>query len=380
MLEQSLYYLPYFKIDETTYPNKWESIKAIIRHELAFIGFPFVMGYDQTGNIGDNNVNVPTFDEHMITTGNYVTGAAAQQLPNAQWGDIFGDAMPEYDPDYVPPKPGPGPGPRPKPDPNPNPIYPSTPSFTLAGKGTTCYALRDGDMDDILAAVFGREESDWDDLLNGLKFYGADPMAAIISYKWYPFTFNPVPEATVRLGGVEVSSTLYSYFNNVSDTLKTDSFTFWAGLDKNFINSRHTVARLWLPFYGFYSLPIQNFISEELEVEFHYNVPDELGVWIISFGDVIYDFVECNPSIDIPLSAIDYRGQKYAQIGSVINYGSSAINGLSGLASGIASMATGGSLGGGALETQRYERGYGSIGSMLRSEGVAGTMLAFDKD
>ena len=377
---QQLWILPYYKIDETTYSSKWESLKAIIRHELAFIGFPFAMSVNKRGFIGSNDVSVPVFDSHMITTGNYLTGAAAQQLPNAQWGDIFDDTMPEYDPDYEPDTPGPGPGPRPKPDPNPNPIYPSTPSFTLAGKGTTCYALRDGDMDDILAAVFGREESDWDDLLNGLKFYGADPMAAIISYKWYPFTFNPTPEATVRLGGVEVSSTLYSYFTNVSDTLKTDSFTFWAGLDKNFINSRHTVARLWLPFYGFYSLPIQNFISEELEVEFHYNVPDELGVWIISFGDVIYDFVECNPSIDIPLSAIDYRGQKYAQIGSVINYGSSAINGLSGLASGIASIATGGSLGLGGLETMRSENGYGSIGSMLKAQGVAGTMTAFDSD
>ena len=358
-------------------------ILALIKHEVAFYGFEFFIQWGNstggTWSVGDDDLFLPKFDEHLITTGNYTSGTASLSEPNATWGNVFDDSMPDYDYEYNP-SPQPGPSPRPKPDPNPNPIYPSTPSFTLAGKGTTCYALRDGDMDDILAAVFGREESDWDDLLNGLKFYGADPMAAIISYKWYPFTFNPTPEATVRLGGVEVSSTLYSYFNNVSDTLKTDSFTFWAGLDKNFINSRHTVARLWLPFYGFYSLPIQNFISEELEVEFHYNVPDELGVWIISFGDVIYDFVECNPSIDIPLSAIDYRGQKYAQISSVINYGSSAINGLSGLASGVASMATGASLGLGGLETMRTENGYGSIGSMLKAQGVAGTMTAFDSD
>ena len=360
-----------------------DQILALIKHEVAFYGFEFYICWGNasagTFEVGSDDLYLPKFDEHLITTGNYTSGTASLSEPNATWGNVFDDNMPEYDTEYNP-SPTPGPSPRPTPDPNPNPIYPSTPSFTLAGKGTTCYALRDGDMDDILAAVFGREESDWEDLLNGLKFYGADPMAAIISYKWYPFTFNPTPEATVRLGGVEVSSTLYSYFNNVGDTLKTDSFTFWAGLDKNFINSRHTVARLWLPFYGFYSLPIQNFISEELEVEFHYNVPDELGVWIISFGDVIYDFVECNPSIDIPLSAIDYRGQKYAQISSVINYGSSAINGLSGLASGVASMATGGSLGLGGLETMRTENGYGSIGSMLKAQGVAGTMTAFDSD
>ena len=349
-----------------------DDVRAELWRQVAFLGFCFTTDHTKyNGTLGiDNELAMPVFDDG-VTTGDYKSGINARELENFNWGNDIWDKN-KYDP-YNNDRETP-------PTPNPNPIYPSNPAFTLAGKGTSCYALLNGDMDDILAAVFGREDSDWDDLLNGLKFYGADPMAAIISYKWYPFSFDPTNTATVKLGGVEVSPTLYSYFSNVNETLHTDSFTFWSGLDKNFVNSRHIVARMWLPFYGFYSLPIQNFISEELEVEFHYNVPDELGVWIISFGNVIYDFLECNPSIDIPLSAIDYRGQKYAQLSGAMNYASSAINGLSGLVSGAASMATGGSLGLGGLETMRSENGYNSIGSMLKAQGVAGTMTAFDSD
>jgi len=48
-------------------------------------------------------------------------------------------------------------------------------------------------------------------------------------------------------------------------------------------------------------------LSKELELEFHYNVPDEVGVWVISFGDVIYDYLECDCSIEIPLTGSNAR-------------------------------------------------------------------------
>lgn len=48
-------------------------------------------------------------------------------------------------------------------------------------------------------------------------------------------------------------------------------------------------------------------MSYTCQVEFHYNVPDEMATWIISFGNVIYDFVECDPSIEIPLTGDNAR-------------------------------------------------------------------------
>ena len=371
---QKLYILPYYKIDDTTYSSKWESIKAIIRHELAFIGFPFVMNANQWNFIGADNVSVPIFDEHMITTGNYLTGAAAQQLPNAQWGDIFDDSMPEYDPDYEPDTPGPGPGPGP--DPNPNPLYPSSPGFSLASAGGKCYALVDGTIDTIFEEIYGRDEESWLDLISGLSLYGADPMAAIISYKWYPWAWSFTGTAGLYLGGTRIGNSGYDVPRTDAEALHTENASFYYGREKNFINSRHSQARLWLPFYGFYALPQQKFISEKLTVDFHYNLPDEVGVWIISFDDVIYDFVECQCSIDVPLSATDYRGQKYAAISGVLSAAGNLVNSVGDIAKSAIAVGIGGATAAGAASAYQADTGQ-SIFSAIKKEGIA-AFQAFD--
>jgi len=72
--------------------------------------------------------------------------------------------------------------------------------------------------------------------------------------------------------------------------------------NKNFYNSRNIQARLFLPFYGYYELPAAQLLSSQLRVDFYYNIPDELGTYIISYDKVIYDFVECNCKIEIPVT------------------------------------------------------------------------------
>lgn len=48
-------------------------------------------------------------------------------------------------------------------------------------------------------------------------------------------------------------------------------------------------------------------MSQPISVSFRYNVPDAMGVWVISFGQKIYDFVECDPSIEVPLTGDNQR-------------------------------------------------------------------------
>lgn len=83
-----------------------QAIQRVMLHELAFIGLPI---YTDTTKLtippstGDTTIYIPVFDlEHMMTTGQFKNGAAGSALPNAQWGDIFADTMPAYDPDYDP--------------------------------------------------------------------------------------------------------------------------------------------------------------------------------------------------------------------------------------------------------------------------------------
>lgn len=90
------------------YDDKNLAFANAILHELAFLGLPFATTLSNARqNIGDNNVYLPVFDDHMITTGNFKSGSESLNLPNAIWNDIFSDTMPEYDPEFDPDPPTP---------------------------------------------------------------------------------------------------------------------------------------------------------------------------------------------------------------------------------------------------------------------------------
>lgn len=275
--------------------------KAYAMKQIAYLGLPFVIDPEtaKTGKIGDTGVYLPKFDEDGITTGEYEEGATALTLPNAEW--IDGRTGSGYDP--TKPTPG-GDG-----DEGIK-VRPSTPAFTLAGHGTKCYALIESDIDEIFDDIYGRSSSSWSKLIKGLQMFGADPMGAIISFKWYPFSFSSTTNSAVYLGNTAINPLhQYPVIDSTGNSYKSTTATYKWDVDRNFVNSRKTTCRLYLPFYGFYELPLPLIISKTLSVYMAYNVPDELATWIISFDDVVYDFVECDPSIDIPLT-----GSNAAQI------------------------------------------------------------------
>lgn len=194
---QQLWILPYFKIDDTTYSSKWESIKAIIRHELAFIGLPFAMSESKRGFIGSNDVSVPIFDEHVITTGRYYTGAAGATLPNSQWGDIFSDTMPEYDPEYIPPTPSPGEDESDRGD-----LTNRTPARRTTS-GTIKYVCSFADINNLqsfLNGTYSPSEVQWIE-----DFKGTNPADYLVSIQKYPFTLPAAGNLEIVIGSVPTS-------------------------------------------------------------------------------------------------------------------------------------------------------------------------------
>lgn len=362
------------------------AVRRACLHEMAFLGMPMATNeYDamyELWTTDQTDIYIPKFDSHMVTTGQFVTLAesyAADPTGQYTWDNIYGDveAINDYDPDYQPDGPV-----RPRPDPDPNPILPSTPAFTLAGRGTQCYAITPAEMTEIFEDIYGRSQGSFDDLVNGLKLFGSDPMGAIISYKWYPFQFNSNVSASVVLGTTALNDThIYPVIQNTMYSFIKSKGTFWYGRDKNFVESQETTARLFLPFYGFYELPMPQVLSKELELEFHYNVPDEVGVWIISFGDVVYDFLECDCSIEIPLTGSNARAVRQAKINTAISIASSVAKTGAAIAGGVAGFSTAVGLGAAAAGSSATIGALGAEGAIgwgaqIAKAGVAQTNIA----
>ena len=293
----STYAQPFPYIEVTN--NNLDDVKEYVLKQIAYLGLPFV--YDPNdasrGQIGDLGVYLPVFDEDGITTGEYKEGRDAIRLPNSEWVD--GREGSGYDPNRQDDDGDEG-----------IKVRPSTPAFTLASHGTKCYALVETDIDEIFDDIYGRSSSSWSKLIKGLQMFGSDPMGAIISFKWYPFSFSSTTNSAVYLGNTAINPLhQYPVIDSTTNSYKSTTATYKWDVSRNFVNSRKTTCRLYLPFYGFYELPVPLIISKTLSVYMSYNVPDEIATWIISFDDVIYDFVECDPSIDIPLT-----GSNAAQI------------------------------------------------------------------
>ena len=243
----------------------------------------YVFDYDML----DNDLYLPIIDKNGVAHGQYTKGAA-----NATNSLYTKNSI--RDIDYDPTKP---PSP-PPPTPSGDPMLPEGLYFTMAGRGTGIWALTPSEIDQAWNDIFG---SDVD-----VKMFGNNPMNAILSLKWTPFDWTQTGiqnEGPIVLGDQTVNI-LHSYpmIQTTSDAEKHGYGTIKFNYDKSFYNARYMQARLFLPFYGYYELPAAQLLSSELRIDFYYNVPDELGVYIISYDNVIYDYVECSVDLDVPLT------------------------------------------------------------------------------
>lgn len=333
---QQLYILPYFKIDDTTYNSKWESMKAIIRHELAFIGFPFAISESQRGFIGDNNVNVPIFDAHMITTGNYVTGAAASQLPNSQWGDIFSDTMPEYDPNYNPPKPSGG-G-----ESDGGFLNNSTYRAVKLAGSNEFYAMDVGELRNLMTFINGMYQGDSDDTQLKIDFKGSNPNDYIVGIYAYPFNIpNTAHLSNIYIGPVETNVNA-----NVVDKDNFGFATFGSilvdgdalGFHGDFRDYEpYTQLELYLPMVGTAKLDPSYYVGHYVTVNYIYDInTGSLSAQILR-DDTIDKIIESTLSVQIPVTARDmgsYQNNIYQMKMNLLN---TAVHGA---ASGITQTAT----------------------------------------
>lgn len=330
---QDLYILPYYKIDDTTYSSKWESLKAIIKHEIAFIGFPFVMDETQCNFIGTSNVNVPIFDAHMITTGNYVTGAAGSQLPNSQWGDIFSDTMPEYDPDYNPPAPSPS-----LPDEDSGYLNQRTYHGYHMQGSNKYYALNETELIQLIAEINGlyADTSSTPDpsILDTLQkqvavnFKGSNPADYIVGIYGYPFGIPHVATSSpVMIGPVGTSISA-----SIVESQAVGAMTFGSITVPNVGNfldyAPYSQIQLYLPMLGTVDLDPAFYMGHEVSVEYIYDINTGSLSGVVYRDDIIDKIIDGSLCAQVPVTARnmgDYQNNLHQMKMALVN---SALSGV----------------------------------------------------
>ena len=263
-----------------------DEFREAVRHSLACFGMFFADSETvaQEGKLDDPEMHLGTI-VGGIGYGNYTSGADNRNQPQWNWDSMSKN---NYDPSN-PPEPGDDPAA------SSDPMLPTGLSWTLATAGGAIWALDNLDIKQVWKDIFGKDIK--------LKDFGDNPMNAILSLEWTPFIWSSETSGPIVLGSQVVNPNhVYPLIESFETAEKHASGQMEFEFNKNFYNARNMQARLFLPFYGYYELPTAQLLSSQLRLDFYYNVPDELGVYIISYDKVIYDFVECNCKIDIPIT------------------------------------------------------------------------------
>ena len=362
-----------------------------IRGLIAWLGFWFTDGGtyidEETGFqvfrynslLGEDANNAPVasaIPDHVYqaviedgtTTGEFIELRIAKDNEQSKWGKDWREKN-----GYEGKTHG---GDRPKPDPAKNPLTSKQPGFSLAiDNGSINYTLTKTDWRQIWNDIYGGSKSNWKNLIEGLSLYGANPLNAILNYRWYPFLLKGTQTAPIRLGATIVRPRVhkYSYIDDNSEAYYTAYGSLfvgdWSGFDINFINTKKTKCRLFLPWYGFYELPMTLVLTSNIQIEFAYNLPDDNGLWIIKFNGSVYDYVECQPFIELPIT-----GDNSLQIAAAKAQRNLSIAMTAGAA--VAGALIGGAAG---LTQGVIASGFGTAADVAE-QGILGTVRALSGD
>lgn len=290
------YYLEYYDNGEDDNLVHW------IMEQMACFGLFFTIDEETAmyGALNDENMCLGVL-ENGVGHGKWVSGEDNMEQEQWEWDTTNSSSYK--------PKPDGGGGDRPKPEPGANAKGLHTPGFSLAvNNGSVSYIINQGEWGQIWSDIYGGSKNDWKELIDGLALYGSNPLNAILNYRWYPFEFAAGTAEQLRLGASLVGPATHKYnvITAASQGFKSKTASFWcgeyAGFEKNFVNIRRTKCRVWLPFYGFYELPMTMVINHTVNITFQYSIPDDMGIWEIAFGGSMWDYVECQPFVEIPIT------------------------------------------------------------------------------
>lgn len=323
-------------------------ILSLIKHEVAFYGFQFYIAWGNAGggtwSIGDDDLYLPKFDEHLITTGLYTSGAASLSEINATWGNVFDDSIPDYDVEY-------NPSPTPQGDDEKDGGKLNNNDYrgiNLTGSNKF-YALDETELNNFINFINGMYTSDTDDTQLKVDFKGSNPNDYIVSVSAYPFslpfvgTSDNIPigpiSSTVAANRVEKQSIGVYSFGTIAIPQYYGDFRDFAP---------YTQIELYVPLAGTVSLDAAYYVGHSVRVEGVFDInTGSLSTKIIRIssdtGDETIDrVIDTSIAVQIPVTSRnmgDYQNNLHQMRMNLINSAVSGVTQSTGIITGGAAQA-----------------------------------------
>lgn len=339
------------RITRTTAPRNSTAINTVICHELAFFGLPFVNGWStnyNTQNIGDDDVYLPIFDEHMLTTGLSARGSAALELPNALWGDVFSDTMPSYDPSYDP-------TPTPEGDEKDRGDLTNTTPRRYGTSGTKKYVMSAATVNSLQSYLNVSYVPSSADFTKDFK--GTNPADYIVSVQRYPFPISHISTAAnVVIGGLDTEISAYPLETDLIPAQKFYNFGE-ISIDPFYDDFRDYQSKITLimPFIGSVDLDPRLYIGHTVGLK--YNVDYDTGAVAaeIKRDGLTLETKTATISITIPFFAANMGSYQNALASTEFAIEQSKLKQIAGITS--TALSTGGAIASGGMVSDTTQLG-----------------------
>lgn len=314
-----------------------DEVREYCLKQIAYLGFPFVIAYaDRQKAIGTAGVYLPVFDENGVTTGDYVEGVDALELPNAEWSDGRSSG---YDPNR-PPTPESG-------------DYGDLNNLghnRYLGKSLNVYVMPAANYThSFLPALNGlyqnKTPDDWT-----IDFQGENPSNYIVA----AFnTFFAVPtqgiSTNIMLGVVDTGISADVYDRGKP---QSESFTFGTRhIDPLYYDFRdyapYTNIELYLPLCGTIPLETAYVMNHDISITYWYDITTMSCTACVYRDNLLYKTLDGSLGVPAPLLATDmgnYQNQikqlENAKTQNNMRIATSALSLTAGIAAAVASGGT----------------------------------------
>lgn len=211
------------------------------------------LGKDMT----DEKVYTPIITDGIIT-GEYVTGSKGAEQPSAEWTDDIREKTGFTGVDNI------------DTTKYTDLIKLNKPKLKTAGAFNTFYAMNENQLKSLANNLWTADDTKFEEILQGLKLMGENPMNAIISLNLFPFSIPPLAETAIdeeiKIGRVLMGCN-GTKVKNIDSVVDLGSIKLRNYFD-NFLNYEpYSTAFLYIPYCNTIQISLNDFIGKTISIK-----------------------------------------------------------------------------------------------------------------
>ncbi len=186
----------------------------------------------------------------------------------------------------------------------------AAPTFTGVGCFGTYYALNRIKVNNLNDFLWTRDDSQWDELIKSLAFWGNNPADSVMSFKVYPFDIAIATNSSnfepIMFG--KLNTSIYAIRLNDNSTCILDLGETWInrsnlGLPNDFkAFSPYTIATLYIPYIGAVEFDINYFMDAVMKIQMVVDITTGTCTAIVYNNGMPYLYIPGTIGVDIPIT------------------------------------------------------------------------------